>query len=321
MPLYYPPSQNAIQKTLSSSLSTGVTASATLNNVTGIQNKPGVMVVDRINSSGTTTDNKREYITYTGTSGSTVTGLSRGLAGSTDQNHEVGAVVEFIPDILWAQAIVDALANLVDISTLSVDTTKIVTPTSASFTTNDVNLATNLNVKVNSVDPIRGFYIPAAALYSATTNGAAGGQIETTTNKVNHKTWDFDSSSDEYVHLSIPSPHWWDASAVTLQFIWTADSGSGVVVWGCQGVSTSDNDVLDEPYGTAQTVSDTLLATNDDHHTSFTSAITIAGSPVAGDLINLRIYRDADNVSDTLGADARLIGVKVRFTMAQYNDA
>lgn len=136
MPLYAPPTQDFLQKTLDAQLLTGVTASATLNNTTGLANLPGVMIVDRINTNNVETPSAREVIAYTGTSGATVTTLSRGLAGTTDQDHAVGAIVEFTPDIIWADSIYDALANLVDTTTLAVDTTKVVTPSGTQTLTN-----------------------------------------------------------------------------------------------------------------------------------------------------------------------------------------
>lgn len=108
-PIYYPTTTNAVQKTLDAELLTGVTASATLNNVTGLQNKKGVMVIDRVDANNNLTPAKREYISFDGTSGSTVTTLVRGLAGSTDQDHAVGAIVEFVNDITQQQAIIDGL--------------------------------------------------------------------------------------------------------------------------------------------------------------------------------------------------------------------
>lgn len=119
--LYYPPTTNGLQKTLDAALDAGVTASATLNNVTGIQNEPGVFVVNRIDSNGNVLpSNGREYISYTGTSGSTVVTLTRGLGGSTDQDHAIGEIVEFIPDISWAQSVITALSILVDADDISI---------------------------------------------------------------------------------------------------------------------------------------------------------------------------------------------------------
>ena len=112
--LYNVPLKNAVQKQLSAILTTGETGTITLDSsvVAELQassSMPGVLVVDRIDSTGTETPNKREYIVFTGVSGSTVTGLTRGVGGSTAQEHSIGAIVEFVPDVVWAQAINDVI--------------------------------------------------------------------------------------------------------------------------------------------------------------------------------------------------------------------
>lgn len=110
MTLYYPTSKNFVQKSLNAQLLAGATSSLTLNNVTGIQDKPGVCIIDRIDSNGAETENKREVIVFTGVSGNTLTGLTRNADNSgSDQPHAVGAIVEFSADALWAQKIIDAL--------------------------------------------------------------------------------------------------------------------------------------------------------------------------------------------------------------------
>lgn len=108
--LIYPPTQNGLQKTLGAQLDKGTTSSATLNNTTGVQNKKGLIVIDRIDASGTEKDaSVREYVSFAGVSGSTVTTLTRGLGGTTDQDHAVGAVVEFVMDVVQMQALIDTL--------------------------------------------------------------------------------------------------------------------------------------------------------------------------------------------------------------------
>lgn len=152
MALYYPTSQNGIQKTLGAQLLSGVTSAATFNNVTAIQNKSGVFVVDRVDTNGVETPTKREYISFAGTSGSTVTTLVRNVDGSgTDQDHAIGAIVEFIPDVVWAQAISDALANIVNITTLALDTTKVADASSAQTLTNKTLASPNISVGSDAV--------------------------------------------------------------------------------------------------------------------------------------------------------------------------
>lgn len=112
MALYYPPTINGLQKTLDSQLNSGVTAQMTLNNTTGVQNKAGIVVVDRIDTTGKEKSTSvREYIAYSGVSGNNLVGLTRGLGGSSDQDHAVGAVVEFVPDVTVFQAIIDTITT------------------------------------------------------------------------------------------------------------------------------------------------------------------------------------------------------------------
>lgn len=100
LPLYQTPTQNNLQYTLNAQIAAGDTSLTLNTSVTGIVQAPGVLVVDRISSSGSATPTVREYISFTGVSGSSITGLTRGLAGSTAQAHQVGAVVEFVPDVV-----------------------------------------------------------------------------------------------------------------------------------------------------------------------------------------------------------------------------
>ena len=136
MTLFFPPTSNGLQKTLGAALEEAATT-VTLNNVTGIQNKAGVFVVDRIDTGGTEKSaTVREYISFTGVSGSTLTGLTRGLGGGgADQDHAIGAVVEFVSDVVQQQGILSALANS-HTSAGAVDTTKVVDLTTAQTLTN-----------------------------------------------------------------------------------------------------------------------------------------------------------------------------------------
>lgn len=342
--LRYPTTANFIQKTLGAQLLAGATAAATLNNVTSIQNKPGVMIIDRVDANNVETPTKREVIQYTATSGSTVTTLTRNAdASGTDQDHAVGAIVEFGPDILWAQSVIDGLTQVIAPATGLLDTTKVVdlttaqtltnkiltapsittpTMTSPSVTSGDLNLATGSNVQVNSADPKRGIYIPASGFFPATTTGCAAlAQAESTTNKINYKYLAFDGATEEYAWIDIPTPDWWDLSTVTIKFHWVAPSGTGDVIWGAAGLARSDDDAIDTALGTAVTVTDTVTTALDHQTTSATGAITIGGTPAKGDKLYLRVYRDADAAGDTLnGVDAYLTGITLKYGIGQYDD-
>lgn len=110
--LYNVPLQNNIQRTLANTLNAGETSTITFStSVSAVLQAsasiPGLLVIDRVDANGTATPSLTEYISFTGVSGSTVTGLTRGLAGSSDIAHSVGAIVEFVPDVTWADAIND----------------------------------------------------------------------------------------------------------------------------------------------------------------------------------------------------------------------
>jgi hypothetical protein len=126
----------------------------------------------------------------------------------------------------------------------------------------------------------------------------------------------FDASTDEFAQWSVWMPDNWNAGTITFKAVWSAASSSGDVIWGLQGISYANDDAIDAAWGTAQTVTDTLTATGDACVTSESSAITLSGTPAAGELIQLRAYRDANAGGDTLAADALLIGIKVYYTKA-----
>lgn len=162
--------------------------------------------------------------------------------------------------------------------------------------------------------------VPAAAMKARTTNGAATGSSETATNKIMVESLDFDQSTDEFAQFQIAMPKSWNEGTVTAKFIWTATT-TGDVVWGIQGIALSDDDILDSAFGTAQTVTDSVTAANDVMHSAFTSAMTIGGTPAERDLVVFQVYRDADNGSDTLAADAKLLAVVVQVTTNAKDDS
>ena len=159
-------------------------------------------------------------------------------------------------------------------------------------------------------------WIPASAWIPRTTTGCGVDSRETSTNRQNFDELLFDAGTDEFAQALVVMPSNYNNGTITARFYWTASTGSGAVVWGIQGLAYSDDDALDTATGTAQTVTDTLLATNDMHISSATSAVTLAGTPAANRPVQFQIYRDADAGGDTLAADARLLGVEIIYTSA-----
>jgi hypothetical protein len=161
----------------------------------------------------------------------------------------------------------------------------------------------------------------ASAMTPRTTNGAAEGTSESTTNKVMRRTLDFDASTAEYAQIVLPMPKSWDEGTITAQFVWEAPGGTGNVVWAIQCLCLSDDDVIDTAFGTAISVTDGVTATTDVMISAETSAVTASNSPAEGDLMVVQVYRDAANGSDTLASDAKLIAVKLFITTNAATDA
>jgi hypothetical protein len=164
-------------------------------------------------------------------------------------------------------------------------------------------------------------WVPAVAMYGRITNGATAGVLESTTNKVISRSLDFDQTTQEFAQFAVQFPKSWNEGTVTFAPVWSAAAGSGGVVWALQAVALSDDDALDTAFGTEQTSTDTLIATGDVHVGPTSAAITIAGSPAAGDWVAFQIKRNVSDGSDTLSGDARLLGVRIFFTTAAANDA
>ena len=164
-------------------------------------------------------------------------------------------------------------------------------------------------------------WIRAKDMTPATTNGAAAGTVETAGAVVMYQTLDFDTTTQEFAHFNFRFPKRWDLGTVTFAPIWTCAAGSAgdTVVWAVEGVCVSNDDTLAAAaWGTAVTSSDVVIATGDNHTGPTTSAMTFAGTPVAGDLAFLRVKRNV--ASDNLAADARLIGIVMHWTANAEDD-
>ena len=102
--IYTIPSQNALQSTLDAQLIAGGTSLTLVDDwsshFSGLSaTNPAVLVIDRQDSGGTDTPSKREYVLVTNVSGTTFTIATRGINGSSDQTHSVGARVEAVVDV------------------------------------------------------------------------------------------------------------------------------------------------------------------------------------------------------------------------------
>lgn len=155
-------------------------------------------------------------------------------------------------------------------------------------------------------------WIPAAAMRPDTTIGPASADVRIT--NLQYFSLYFDQSTTEAAHFSLSMPSSWDEGAVTYIAVWTASSGSGDVTWILQGYAVSNDDAIPASHSSGGQITDTLIATGDLHRSAESSDISIQGTPAANDTVFFRILRFASDGSDTLNADARLIGIELYIT-------
>lgn len=128
------------------------------------------------------------------------------------------------------------------------------------------------------------------------------------------ETFDFDQTSEETIAATIVIPQDWQSGGFTPIVSWTNKStGSGDVVWrvlirefaNAANLSTGGTSLLDESQ-TITAPSQSVLT-----QTTFTAS-TAPGA--AGRLLNVRVQRTAGNAADTLGNDAGVVSVELRYT-------
>lgn len=166
-------------------------------------------------------------------------------------------------------------------------------------------------------------FIPAMAMVSRTTSGPAPGQIETSANKINVATFDFDPSAKEYAQFQIRMPRSWDEGAIRFRPEWSHGSTTTNfgVTWSLRAVAIGDGEAIDAAFGTAGKSTDTGGTTDYAYTGPESGDITVAGTPQPEDWVVFEVYRDVDDAGDTLAVDARLHGITLIFTTDARNDA
>jgi len=173
-----------------------------------------------------------------------------------------------------------------------------------------------------TVNDQQAIWIPAGAMTPTTTNGAASGSLETTTNDVMLKYLAFDATTREKAQFGIQMPKSWNEGTVIGQFVWAhpATTTNFGVSWELAGVAFADGDAADTAFGTLQEIDDTGGTTDDIYISGETPAVTIAGSPTAEEYVIFEVSRDPADAGDTMAVDAYLLGVKIHYTVNAFGD-
>lgn len=125
---------------------------------------------------------------------------------------------------------------------------------------------------------------------------------------------DFDAATDESVQTHVMLPADWTGN-VDVLIKWLAAATSGDVVWAVQTICVADAETDDPAFNTASTVTDTAKGTTLQTNDAAITTVTVTGC-AAGELLHLKLSRDADNAADTMTGDARFIGMEVTMRRA-----
>ncbi len=162
----------------------------------------------------------------------------------------------------------------------------------------------------------------ASSMRPQTTNGAALTVIEMSTNKQMVASFDFDASTQEYAQFSLPMPASWDEGSVYFEAVWAhpATTTNFGVAFSLQAIAYSNDDAIDAAWGSAVTVTDTGGTTSDLYISPLSAAVTVAGTPQAGDTVYFRASREVGDAGDTVAVDAKLLAIRLYVTTNAPND-
>lgn len=160
-----------------------------------------------------------------------------------------------------------------------------------------------------------------------TAPGADNGTVVLTTNETAYRSFAMGFSpvtgnvSGRLLVNWIP-PGNWNGSTITAKIYWVqGGSATGDVKFEVDARSFADNETLDAAFGTAQSVTDSAL--NDTTKlavTSATSAITVGGTPAAGELVVLRLTRLGGDAADTLNRSVLIVGIQITYGINAYSE-
>lgn len=165
------------------------------------------------------------------------------------------------------------------------------------------------------------FWLGVGSGIVPTTGGCAvqTKDTELATYKANSRVAAFDPTTEEHIEFEHAFPSDYGGGVLTAKFYWKhkATTTNFGVVWGIEAVSFGDGENIDgADFGSPINITDTGGNTDYNYISPITGDITVAGTPVAGELARYRVFRKAADAADTLAIDALLMGVMINYVRA-----
>lgn len=165
----------------------------------------------------------------------------------------------------------------------------------------------------------RTLWLPASAMGVPAADGAVPATMEATAGASAVPVLDFDPDTPESAGLLAALPKAWDGGALAVQLLWTATQ-AGAVAWAVAATALSPDAPLDAVSGTAVPLVGTLATAGTLQATAEAGPLTPSGTPSPAGLLALTVARTAGDLADTLAADARLIGLRLFYTVGAASD-
>lgn len=195
-------------------------------------------------------------------------------------------------------------------------------PTSTNQIGTDVDYIRNNFSYLYDLLTVHEIWVPSTSIFVGGTSGATQVTTEYSDYYVPVYVYSFGASNLNYATFQVVMPPNWNLGTVKAKFYWipvvSGPTAGETVVWGIQATAASDGETIDAAWGTAQEVTDTVLADGTSkylHVTTATAAVTVAGTPALGDLVKFRVYRDPTDANDNVDEAIYLLGVMLQITV------
>ena len=127
----------------------------------------------------------------------------------------------------------------------------------------------------------------------------------------------FDATSDETVSFAVPLPTAsFGTGSLQLRLMWSTTATSGLARWDYVARAVAVTDVVSAGFSSSGSVPHTVTGAAEVQRLT-TITLGATGDMNAGDLLVIRLTRDANAVDDSLNADARLHSIEVTYPGAQ----
>lgn len=246
----------------------------------------------------------------------TVDWLPSGYAGNVTLWNNVNATRTLTADLTGTDPVITFGSSSIDVTTGTLKQGG-VSVTTASTTDTFTNKSTDCEGTGNVCSQPKRIWIPVAGCNNATAgsvvdlpiSNAAVPACVTGTN-TQKGVLDFADNSNLSFQYTYKLPSTWTGT-LDANFKWfTADTSAANMVWQIATICVGDGSTDDPAFNASSKVTDAGKGTTNQTNDASITGVTITGC-TAGQLMHIKVFRDAADAADVLSATARLIGVEL----------